>query len=77
MKRRLWHLVGLREGNGGFGSRESFFFLALRGLSSSSSSPELQKAFFTGTIKVITSDWEKSNTQLGRSEFCSISFVTS
>jgi len=64
MKRQLWRLLDLRDGNG-LGFTIELLFLALRGLSSSSSSPELKEAFYMGTFKVITSHWEKSKDSIG------------
>jgi len=64
MKRQLWRLLDLRDGNG-LGFTIELFFLALRGLSFSSSSPELKEAFYTGTFKVITSHWEESKESIG------------
>jgi hypothetical protein len=57
MKRQLWRLQDLRDG-GGLGFTIEIFFLALRRLSSSSSSPELKQVFYIGTFKVITSGQE-------------------
>jgi hypothetical protein len=57
MIRQLWRLQDLRDG-GGLGFTIELFFLALRRLSSTSSSPELKRVFsvfYTGTFKVITS----------------------
>ena len=68
MKRQLWRLLDLRDGDG-LGFTVELFFLALRQLSlsptSSSSSFELKKVFYTGTFKVITSNWEKSKNSAG------------
>jgi hypothetical protein len=64
MKRQLWRLMDLRDG-GGFGFTIELFFLAIRQLSSTSSSSELKKVFYAGTFKVITSNWEKSKNSLG------------
>jgi hypothetical protein len=60
MKRQLWRLLDLRDG-GGLGFTIELFFLAVRQLSSTSSSSELKRSFYTGTFKVITSNWENSN----------------
>jgi hypothetical protein len=57
MIRQLWRLQDLRDG-GGLGFTVELFFLALRQLSSTSSSPELTRVFYSGTFKVITSGWE-------------------
>ena len=57
MKRQLWRLQDLRDG-GGFGFTLELFFLALRQLRSSSSSPELKRVVYIGTFKDITSGWE-------------------
>ena len=61
MKRQLWRLLDLRDGCG-LGFTIELFFLAVRQLSSTSSSSELEltKVFYTGTFEVITSNWEKS-----------------
>ena len=64
MKRQLWRLMDLRDG-GGFGFTIELFFLAIRQLSSTSSSSELNKVFYAGTFKVITSNWEKSKNSVG------------
>ena len=64
MKRQLWRLLDLRDG-GGLGFTIELYFLALRQLSSASLSDELKKDFFTGTFKVITSNWEKSKDSAG------------
>ena len=66
MKRQLWRLLDLRDG-GGLGFTIELFFLALRQLSPtpSSSSSELKKVFYTGTFKVIRSNWEKSKDSAG------------
>ena len=62
--RQLWRLQDLRDGCG-LGFTIEIFFLALRQLSSTSSSPELKQVFYIGTFKVITSDWEKSRGSSG------------
>ena len=61
MERQLWRLQDLRDG-GGLGFTIELFFLALRQLSSTKSSPELKWAFkfYTGTFKAIISDWENA-----------------
>jgi len=59
MTRQLWRLQDLRDG-GGLGFTIELFFLALRRLPSTSSSPEMKQVFYTGTFKVITSNWENS-----------------
>ena len=64
MTRQLWRLQDLRDG-GGLGFTIELFFLALRQLSSTSSSPELKWVFDTGTFKVITSSWENSTHSSG------------
>jgi hypothetical protein len=64
MKRQLWRLLDLRDGRG-LGFTIELFFLALRQLSSTSSSSELKKVFYTGTFKAITSNWEKSKNSAG------------
>ena len=61
MKRQLWRLQDLHEG-GGLGFTIELFFLAVRQLSSTSSSSEV---LYTGTFKVITSNWEKSKNSAG------------
>jgi hypothetical protein len=66
MKRQLWRLLDLRDGRG-LGFTIELFFLAVRQLSSTSSSSEseLTKVFYTGTFEVITSNWEKSKKSAG------------
>ena len=64
MKRQLWRLLDLRDG-GGLGFTIELLFLAVRQLSSTTSSSELKKVFYTGTFKVITSNWEKSKNSAG------------
>ena len=61
MKRQLWRLLDLRYG-GGLGFTIELFFLAFRQLSSMS---PLSEVFYTGTFKVITSNWEKSKNSAG------------
>ena len=64
MKRQTWRLMDLHEG-GGFGFTIELFFLAIKQLLSTSSSSELKKVFYAGTLKVITSNWEKSKNSPG------------
>ena len=64
MERQIWRLLDLRDG-GGFGFTIELFFLALRQLPSTSISSELKKVFYTGTFKVITSNWEKRKGSAG------------
>ena len=64
MKRQLWRLLDLRDG-GGLGFTIELFFLAVRQLSSTTSLSELKEIFYTGTFKVITSNWEKSKDSAG------------
>jgi hypothetical protein len=64
MKRQLWRLMDLRDGYG-LGFTVELFFLALGQLSSTSPSSKLNKDFYTGTFKVITSNWEKSKNLAG------------
>jgi hypothetical protein len=64
MKRQLWRLMDLRDGCG-LGFTVELFFLALGQLSSTSPSSKLNKDFYTGTFKVITSNWEKSKNSAG------------
>jgi len=64
MARQLWRLQDLRDG-GGLGFTIELFFLALRRLSSASSSPELKRDLYTGTFNVITSGWEESRDSSG------------
>jgi len=64
MTRQLWRLQDLRDG-GGLGFTIELFFLALRRLSSASSSPQLKQDLYKGTFKVITSGWEKSRDPSG------------
>jgi Family of unknown function (DUF6535) len=62
--RQLWRLQDLRDGSG-LGFTIELFFLAFRQLSSTSSSPELMRVFYTGTFKAITSDWEENTASSG------------
>jgi hypothetical protein len=64
MKRQLWRLQDLRDG-GGFGFTIELFFLSLRRLLSIPSLHGSSSIFYTGTFKVITSDWEESRDSLG------------
>ena len=66
MRRQLWRLLDLRDGHG-FGFTIELFFLALRQLelSSTSSSSELKRVFYTGTFKAITSDWKDCKNSVG------------
>ena len=66
MKRQLWRLLDLRDGRG-LGFIIELFFLAVRQISSASSSSEMEltKVFYTGTFEVITSNWEKSKKSTG------------
>ena len=69
MTRQLWRLQDLRDG-GGLGFTMELFFLSFRKLSSTFSSStfsssafsssELQRVYYTGAFKVITSGWENS-----------------
>ena len=62
MKRQLWRLLDLRDGRG-LGFTIELFFLAIRQLSSTPSSSELEpkNVYYTGTFEVITSNWRSSN----------------
>ncbi|KAF8489081.1 hypothetical protein F5888DRAFT_1212178 [Russula emetica] len=66
MKRQLWRLLDLRDGRG-LGLTIELFFLAVRQLSSTPSSSELEltRAFYSGTFEVITSNWKKSKNSVG------------
>jgi len=66
MKRQLWRLLDLRDGRG-LGFTVELFFLALRQLSYTSSSSELEltRVFYAGTFEVITSNWEESKNSAG------------
>ena len=66
MKRQVWRLLDLRDGRG-LGFTVELFFLAVRQLSSTSSSSEMEltKVFYTGTFEVITSNWERSKKSAG------------
>ena len=65
MKRQLWRLLDLRDG-GGLGSTIELFLITIAQLSSTSASAfELKKVFYTGTFKVITSNWKKSKKSAG------------
>jgi hypothetical protein len=66
MKRQLWRLLDLRDGRS-LGFTIELFFLAVRQLSSTSLSSELEltEVFYTGTFEVITSNWEKSKNSAG------------
>jgi hypothetical protein len=65
-KRQLWRLLDLRDGRG-LGFTIELFFLAVRQLeiSSTSSSSELKKVYYTGTFEAITSDWKKRKNSVG------------
>jgi len=68
MKQKLWRLLDLRDGRGLGFSIELFFLAVLQILSMSSSFDselELTKVFYTGTLEVITSNWEKSKKSVG------------
>jgi hypothetical protein len=64
MQRELWRLQDLRDG-GGLGFTVELFFLALSQLLSTSSSKESHSVLYTGTIRAITSDWNKHKDSLG------------
>ena len=66
MKRQLSRLLDLRYGRG-LGFTIELFFLAVRQLSSTPSSSELEltEVFYTGTFEVITSNWKKSKESAG------------
>lgn len=66
MKRQLWRLLDLRDGHG-LGFTTELFFLAIRQLelSSTSSLSELKEVYYTGTFKVITSDWKNCKNSVG------------
>ena len=64
MQRQLWRLQDLYYG-GGFGFTVELFFLAVKQLSSTSSSKESHSALYTGTFRAITSDWSKHKHSLG------------
>ena len=66
MKRQLWRLLDLRDGDG-LGFTIELFFLALRQLelSSTSLSPEWKKVFYNGTFEAMTSGWENSKDSVG------------
>ena len=65
MKRQIWRLLDLRDG-GGLGFTIELFFIKIAQLSPTSTSAfELKKALYTGTFKVITSDWKKSKDSAG------------
>jgi hypothetical protein len=63
MIRQLWRLQDLRDG-GGLGFTVELFFLALRQLSSTSSSPELKQVFYTSTFNVIITSGRENITDL-------------
>ena len=63
MKRQLWRLMDLCDG-GGLGFTIELFFLALRQFSPTPKPTPLSselKDFYTGTFKVITSNWKTKN----------------
>jgi hypothetical protein len=60
---QLWRLQDLRDG-GGFGFTVELFFLSLSQLLSPQSK-ESHSALYTGTFRVITSDWSKHKYALG------------
>jgi hypothetical protein len=64
MQRQLWRLQDLRDG-GGLGFAVELFFLAFSQLLSTSPSKESHSALYTGTFRVITSDWSKHKYSLG------------
>ena len=64
MRRQLWRLQDLRDG-GGFGFTVELFFLALGQLLYTSSSKESHSALYTGTFRVITSEWSKHKHSIG------------
>jgi uncharacterized protein DUF6535 len=64
VQRQLWRLQDMRDG-GGLGFTVELFFLALKQLLSTSSSSESHSALYTGTFRVITSDWRKHKNSLG------------
>jgi hypothetical protein len=64
MQRQLWRLQSLRDG-GGLGFTVELFFIALEQLLSTSSSKESHSALYTGTFRIITSDWSKYKHSLG------------
>ena len=65
MKRQLWRLLDLRDGDG-LGFTIELFFLAIRQLELSTSLPlEWKKVFYTGTFEAMTSGWENSKDSVG------------
>ena len=66
MKRQLYRLLDLRDG-GDLGFTIELFYLAIRQLSSTISFKlsKLKEVFYTGTFKVITSNWGKSKNSTG------------
>ena len=58
LQRQLWRLQDLRDGCG-FAFTVELFFLALKQLLSTSSSKNSHFALYSGTFRVITSDWSK------------------
>ena len=64
MTRQLWRLQDLRDG-GGLGFTIELFFLSLRQLSSTWSSPELKRTLYTYTFRAITSSWEHNTHSSG------------
>ena len=58
MERQLLRLQDLGDG-GGLGFTVELFFLAFEQLLSTSSSKESHSALYTGTFRVITSNWSK------------------
>ncbi|KAI9438744.1 hypothetical protein H4582DRAFT_195291 [Lactarius indigo] len=64
MKRQLWRLQDLRDGDG-LGFTVELFFLSLRQLLSIPSLPESNSVFYIGTFRIITSHWENGRESLG------------
>jgi hypothetical protein len=64
LQRQAWRLQDLGFG-GGLGFTVELFFLALKQLSSISSSKESHPALFIGTFRDITSDWSKHKHSMG------------
>jgi hypothetical protein len=66
IQRRLWRLRDLPvHDRGRLGFTVELFLLALSQLLSTSSSKESHFALYTGTFRVITSDWSKHKDSLG------------
>ena len=64
MRRQVWRLQDLRDGNG-LAFTIELFLLSLRRLLTIPSLPESNSALYIGTFKIITSRWEESKASIG------------